>query len=507
MRVKLLFVFLGVIVFFFTCCQKKSPQSLKPKSLNIAIESNFNNAFHPVEDSYIINYQPLLRSIYSTLFKLDSSLKPFPFLIKKYEKKGKTVFFYLKENSKFSDGSNITSKDVVWSIEAGLRYKLNPNPVYRLIEGGEDIYSGRTEHCSGIEILTPGSFKIDFKSENIEFPYYFTSINFSIIPEGWTRETKIFSGAFKLVEVKSNKNKTVITLKKNPFYIGKKPKLDCLFFNFYKSHPEFERVIKLGEPDIFFYNFYFNLLKSDYKYHYFKIPLTGSFLFLLNPKSGVFKDKHLRLFFKNYILSFDFIKSEKLDYASQATHVLPYGLSGYFVFKPFKKENFAKYIPQKKITVRCFYPNTGIRKRIFPYLKEKLKEYNINLELHQETWAQLNPRMRRGDFDLTAFYYMVDIPNSFYFYENLFTSNIEMNPANYQIPEALELLTAFREEVNELKRLKILSCLEEIAQDESFVIPYLNSLCLLGYKSFVKNAKVNSFLYIPFEDINIEKRN
>ena len=139
-------------IIFFVQCKKEEAISPTDKSISFALRTNFNKNYHPVEDAEIINFQPLIRNIHSTLFKLDSNYKPHPFLIEKYERKGKTVLFLLKKDAKFSDGSDITSADVIWSIEACLGYKLNPNPIYRLIEGGEDFLNGKTEHCPGIKL-------------------------------------------------------------------------------------------------------------------------------------------------------------------------------------------------------------------------------------------------------------------------------------------------------------------------------------------------------------------
>ena len=497
-------IFLGVL-FFFAQCKKEELVSPPNKSINFALQTNFNKNYHHVEDSEIINFQPLLRNVHSTLFKLDSNYKPSPFLIEKFETKGKTVVFFLKKDLKFSNGSDLTYEDVVWSIEACLSYKLNPNPIYRLIEGGEDLLSGKTEHCSGIKVLNQQCFSIEFKNKNIEFPYYFTSSNLSIVPKNWTRDQMVFSGAYKLVKEEVKENFTSVLLEKNPYYIGKKPLLDTILFNFYHSISDFEGAIKRGEPDMFLENFNFKLPASDYKYNYFKTPLAGSFLFLLNPKTGVFKDRKYRIFFRNYIHSLDYGKNENWDYESPSSHILPYGLDGYFVFKPFKKENFLKFAPEKEITVKCYYIDRGIRKRIFPYLKEKLKMHNLKLELFQENWDQLTPRMRRGNFDLTAFYFMVEIPNSYHFYESLFTTSADINPYGYELPEAQNLLSAYMKEPSSLKRMKILSRLEEIAQNESFVIPYMNSLALIGFKNFVQNVKIDPFLNIHFEDIDVEK--
>jgi peptide/nickel transport system substrate-binding protein/oligopeptide transport system substrate-binding protein len=496
----------GLLVIFLllsvNCGEKEGSEKLK--SLKFAIETAFKSNYHPVEDN-LINFIPLVRTLFSTLFRLDAKMVPYPFLVDHYTQEGNLVTFYLKKGIKFSNGEPISAEDVVWSIEGSLKYALAPNQAYKIIQGGGDFYQGKSEKCSGIKVLTKNSFQIHFKYKNTNFGHYLALPNTSILPKNWTRKTMVFSGAFQLQKEEIAKNITVVTLKQNPYFIGKKPNIDKLDFYFFPNEKCFENSIKQATPDIFLHNFHFNIPQSDYEYGYFKTPIQGYFLFLLNPKNGVFAEKKLRRFFSQFILSLDLIETEKWKNVISSTHVLPYGLPGYFLFDPIITENFKKYAPKTKTSVRCFYTGGGIRRSLFPLLKEKLEPYNMNLELTEETWDILTPRMRRGDFDLTAFYYIVDIPHSFYFYEALFSGSHDINPMGYQVKQANNLIAQYREEEDEIIQLKILSQLEKIAQKESYLVPFVNQTALLGYKQHIKNVKMNGILDINFEEIDVEE--
>jgi len=478
---------------------------LSGKSLHFAIPYSFTDNYDPVENNYI-NLQPLFRSIYSTLFKLDSHLRPYPFLIEDQKKEGKRVIFRLKKNARFSNGSAITAEDAVRSIETGMKHTSFPNPVYKLIEGGEDLFKGKTRHCTGIKVLGPKSFEIRFKYENPEFPYYLTATIMSILPRERKREDMVFSGAFKVVNIREKKKKTIVTLKKNPYYIGKQGKIDTLYFHFYHRDDQFKRAVKRGEPELFLYNRHVHIPTSTYKYNYFKTPTFGGFYFKLNPKSGPFRDKGLRTFFKHFILSQDFAKIEKWELTAPSHLVLPYSLTGYFVFKKMKPGDVKAFMPRERVRIRCVNDDSGIRTTLIPLLKKKLKKYNIDLELQWDSLGSIFRREKKGDVDLTSVYYLVDIPLSSYFYENLFTPGHELNLFGYEVPKALKLLADYRKESDELKRLKILSHLEEIAQEEAIFVPFMNPLTLLGYKNHVKNVRIDKFLNIYFEDIDVEKR-
>ncbi len=91
-----------VILFTIAACKNKSSPDSDKKNLVFAAQSPFKHNIHPVDDGYFINLQPLMRLLYSTLYNIDSNLKPYPFLIERVEKRGREVEFTLKENIFFS---------------------------------------------------------------------------------------------------------------------------------------------------------------------------------------------------------------------------------------------------------------------------------------------------------------------------------------------------------------------------------------------------------------------
>lgn len=509
MKSKILSLIVLVAAFAVWTPADPAPPGKKTKTLHFAVPYTFDFNYDPVERNYI-NLQFLFRSTYSTLFKLDSHLGVYPFLLEHYERKGKTVIFQIKRNARFSDGSPITAADVISSIEAGMRHSSCPNPVYKMIEGGEEFFQGKTRHCTGIKDQGPKVVEIQLKDENVDFAYYFTASIMSVLPQHRNRDRKpgkmSFSGTFRVVNFQKKEKEGVVTLEQNPYYIGKKSKIKTLIVHFYHEHSDFEKAIRKGEPDLFLYNRHFKMPRSRYKYNYFKTPSFGAFYFKLNASRGPFRDKRLRTFFKNFLLSWDPAHSEKWELTAPSRMVLPYSLTGYSVFNPMVPGNFKDLAPQKRIKIKCVNSPAGIRQILLPLLKKKLSKYNLDLELEWEDLNIVQEREKKRDFDLTSYYYVVDVPLSSYFYENLFTPGHELNLFSYEVPEALELLAAYRKENDEFKKLKILSQLEAIAQEEAFLIPLLNPLSLLGYKGYVKNVRIDKFLNIYFEDIDVKKR-
>ncbi|MDQ1350449.1 MAG: peptide/nickel transport system substrate-binding protein [Acidobacteriota bacterium] len=477
------------------------------KTLHFAIPLPFEFTYDPVEGNYI-NLQSFFRATYSTLFKLDQYRRPYPFLLETYNRSGKIVTLQLKKVARFSDGSDITSADVVQSIEAGMRHTSYPNAIYKMIQGGEEFFQGKTNHCSGIKIIDAKRFQIILENENDEYCYYFTSIIMSILPSSRNRDKDklLFSGPFQVVRQEQQKSQLILTLKRNPWYFGDTPKLDTLVIHIYLDDTAFERTILRGEPDIFLYNNRQQMLESRYKYNYLKTPICGGFYFKLNPISGPFKDKRLRTFFKYFVRSQVEARNENWVLSTPVDLVLPYNLTGYFVFNPIPHENFKPFAPTGKVTIKCINPRFGIREELFSLLKKKLKKFNVSLDLQWSSMPNILGMERKGSLDLTSVYYISDVPLSFYFYETLFLPGHELNLFGYEAPEALELLDTYRKEIDEIKKLKILARLEEIAQEEAFLIPLFNQLTILGYKSQVKNVNIDKLLNINFEEIDVKNK-
>jgi len=483
-----------------------SAEKHKSRSIHFAFSYEFNYYYDPADYNYSL-LQPFFSCIYSTLYRFDTDMKPYPFLLDKIDRKGKTVVFYLKHSANFSDGSPITAEDVVDTLEYVMTRASYPNPIYKLIEGGEEFSQKKTQHCSGIKVLGSKTFEIRFVSETVEFSYYFASNVTAILPKNRSKEKVLCSGPYFIEEYRNKKDEVIIKLKQNPWYIGRKNNIDYIYAHFYARRFDYERTIEFGEPDIFF-NYQYNTIPySRFKYSYFKIPPLGGFYFILNAKRGPFKDIRLRKLFKNVILSLNLAGSENWEMMIPSKLVLPYSLTGYFVFNHMVPEDIKDLIPTKPVTIKCMTSNVGFRQTLFAILKKKLSRYNINIELDWKQMDIVQEHQRRGDIDMTSYYHVVDIPLSGYFYETMFTPGQELNLFSYSVPEASTLLRSYHQETDEIKKLKILSRLEEIAQYESFFIPLFNPLCFIGYKSNIKGVCVNGLLNLCIEDMYVGKRN
>lgn len=480
----------------------KAEASKKNKTLHLAIASVFNRYFDPV-DWNIIRLQPFFSSIYSPLFKLDKDFHPYPFLVDKFDRKGKSVIFTIKEKANFSDGSPITADDVIYTIEYGIKADSFVNPIYKVIEGGIDFFNGKTPHCPGLKILGPKQFEIKFSYENVDFGYYMASCLMGILNKDRNHNSLVFSGAMMVEEYIEKKDETIIRLKPNPWYLGKKSNIENLWVHFYWTQEKLKRTIYMGEPDLFFYSLYGDMPESRFKYNYFKMPPTGAFYFKLNTQRYPFKDKHNRQIFQSFISSLNLAGKSGWELTIPAKLVLPYGLTGYFIFNHIQKKDIKDFLPLKPFKIKCMSPDVGFRKILFPIIAKQLKKYGIDFEIDWQPLDVMRLHERKGDIDLATYFHNVDIPLSYHFYESEFLPGHELNIFGNIIPEANTLLDSYLRETDEIKKLKILASLEAISQDEAFLIPFVTPLSLLGYKPNVKGVSMDQMGNMCIEEIDV----
>jgi len=499
-------IFFIIIILIFCGCNLEKAKISKKQILNIALPSDFNSNYDPLLNP-VISFNPFYNSIYSSLFKFDKNLNPRPDLISKYIEKEMSVTFFLKNNAKFSNGKQITSEDVIWSIERTL--KKVPSTFRDSIKGGMAFIKGETKHCSGIKSLTEKKFKIIFNKKNLGYKSHLASVLFSILPKNYKNNKKIFSGPYLVTKEKRESEELVlVNVKKNPYYCGENLNIDNISFMFCATDKYFEETIRKETIDIFlsFAPEIPQFRKTNYIF--FKTPMAGKFFIMLNPTKQPFSDKSLRKYFKSIIQTKNFRKLKGLELVSPVKNILPHSLLGSSIFRPIHREKPTQVNkPEKMINIKTVLTTYGIRKQLFGFLEKNLKKDNLNLII---TWNDYNSWFKQFsscDFDLSAFYYLVNIPESESFYKEIFLPKGELNPCSIKKNRAINLLQELTKNINSSKRLKILWKLEKLIRDEAYLIPVVNPLITVGYKDFIKNVEVNSMFEVIYGKIQFEERN
>jgi oligopeptide transport system substrate-binding protein len=161
-----------------------------------------------------------------------------PELAEKWEQSadGLTWTFHLNKNAKFSDGSPITSEDVIFSLVGLLDPKGGMPPLYRepyvFIKGYKDFADGKATEISGLKAIDANTVAITLDRP---LPWWVQSLGFwqgrivskKNVTEGgkeWWR-TPVTSGMYKIARFDYGQRNYVELVPNEHYVLGPKPKL------------------------------------------------------------------------------------------------------------------------------------------------------------------------------------------------------------------------------------------------------------------------------------------
>lgn len=153
---------------------------------------------------------------------------------------GLTYSLELKDKIPCHDGSNLTAKDVKWSLEREMWPETAFVSLYMInfIEGAQDVIDGNTRDCSGIQVQddTHLTIKLTFKYPTFmsilgsNFTVCYPQSAFEAAGDSWGQGTNIVgSGPYKVV---SNDDSTEIVFEKFADYHGDPVNIDELHIRY-----------------------------------------------------------------------------------------------------------------------------------------------------------------------------------------------------------------------------------------------------------------------------------
>lgn len=185
----------------------------------------------------------IVQSLFEGLVGKDpKTLQPTPGVAESWtvSKDGKTYFFKLRKNAKWSNGEPVTAADFIYSWKRLLDPNTASEYAYQgfYIRGGKDFHEGKKEVALGLKSTEPYTLEVSLENPT---PYFLSLLyHHSLYPVHqatvekhqvrWTRpENMVSNGPFVLKKWQMNQ---VISVEKNPNYWDvEKVKLDKV--NFY----------------------------------------------------------------------------------------------------------------------------------------------------------------------------------------------------------------------------------------------------------------------------------
>ncbi len=248
-----------------TAASAKAPASQQVLHMPLAVSDI--NTFDPAQATDLYSLTAIY-AVFTGMVQLNDKLEVKPQLASSWTSSsdGLTWTFTLKSGLKFSDGTPITSADVVYSIDRALSPQISSlNGVsltyLGLIKDSDKRVAGKISTLIGDSLLTPDANTVVIKL-NKPGAYFLQALT---NPTSWVVEKKVITqwgtkwtdhladnggqgsaGPF----VVTNYNHTRgIDLAPNPNFYGQKPQLTTLSYLFYKSSKSQYEVYQAGQLD------------------------------------------------------------------------------------------------------------------------------------------------------------------------------------------------------------------------------------------------------------------
>jgi oligopeptide transport system substrate-binding protein len=286
--------------------------------------------------------------VFTGLVQFDDNLKVQPQLASSYVlgSDGLTWTFHLRPNLKFSDGTPLTSADVVYSINRALlpATKSVVGPTYlALIKDSDKLNAGKIQTIIGDSLLTPDANTVVIIANKkasyfLDALVYSTSyvVEKSVIDQYGANWTDHLSdnggqggdGPFK---VQSWTRGTNITLVPNLNYYGPHPQLQKVIYAFYKDTGTNFKAYQAGQTD-----YSLGVPTSDLataralpNNQFMLIPQLWINYYTMNYLVKPFDNIHIRQAFDLAVNKDLIVHSVWKDTLIATNHIVPKGMPGY----------------------------------------------------------------------------------------------------------------------------------------------------------------------------------
>ncbi len=405
---------------------------------------------------------------------------------------GLTYTFRLRD-AKFSDGSQVTTSDVVFSLT---RLRDDPESVqsamYKIIE----------------KVTAPDDQTVVIKLTEPSTPFLATLAMFSaaIVPEKAVKELgdeygvrPVGAGAFRMAEWRRGE---VVKIERNPYYWEEGlPKLDGV--EWYNIADDNTRILKVqaGELDAAIFIPFNRIpdLEDDANINVHLDPSTREDHLLLNHDNKWLANKKVRQALNMAIDVKSIVDVVTFGYGKPANSYIPAGALYYNADNP----NYA-YDPDKAKAILGAEGATGItltnvvaagdkvEEQIAIMLKDQLGKVGVNVDIRKVDPGQIWDMFVSGDYDVSVAYWTNDIidPDQ----KSTFSVGMDENLnyyTRYKSQKVADLVAQGRVELDAEKRRDIYYEVQKIVKDDVhwidlYYAPYRNIS-----RSYVKNFLQN----------------
>ncbi len=515
---------------------KKSSASSDEKILSVQTGPD-PETVDPALNSAVDGGEMILHA-FEGLLKLDENGDPEAGQAEKWEvsEDGLTYTFHLRDGLKWSDGSDLTAEDFVYSWQR----VCDPNvaapyaeTVLGMVEGYDKAVAGDIEKL-GVEAKDDKTFVVHLANP---CPYFESLAAFATLNpvqketietngDAWATEadTYISNGPFYMAEWVPG---SYVLMKKNPnYWDADSIKLDGIKFNLIEDANAAYSAYQTGEilmvKDVPTEEI--PSLKDNDEFHV--EPLIGTYYISLNLEKAPFDNKLVR---EALSLAID------REYVANTLMQGTYSPAGNIVGPGWKdtdgsefhdKSNGgSEYIDSsdydanlqkaKDLLKEAGYPDgkgipkidylindSGYHKVVGEYLQKAWGELGIDVTVDVVEWASFTPMRRNGDFMAARNGWVGDYTDPSNILE-LFTTDNGNNDGNYSNPAFDAAIEKSRTTTDAAERSAVLHEAEDIIMEDAGCIPvaYYNDFYLMSSKVTGAWHASNGYWYFMYADI------
>lgn len=479
----------------------------------------------------------MIITAFEGLLSTDEDGKIIPGQAESYDtsEDGLTWTFHLRDGLKWSDGSDLTANDFVYSWKR----MCDPNTaapyaetVLGMVKGYDKAIEGDIDSLAVsapddktfvVELETPCTYFDSLAAFPSLYPVQEKTV--SANPEGWATEpsTYISNGAFKITEWVPGSH--IIMSKNENYWNASKVKLDSIKFALMEDSNAAYSAYSNGElllvKDVPTEEIPSLQGRDDFKVE----PIIGTYYLSLNLNKEPFNDQKVR-----QALSLAIDRDYVANTLMQGTYSPAYNLIGpgwtdtdgsEFQAnanggKPYISEDYeANLAEAKKLLEEAGYKDgkglpaitystndTGYHKTVAEYLQQAWQELGITVNVDIVEWSSFTPQRRNGDYESARNGWVGDYTDASNMLDLFFSTNGN-NDGKFNNKDYDEQMTISRTTTDPEERSAALHKAEDILMEEAGCIPlaYYNDFWLQSDKLTGSWHSSTGFWYLMYADI------
>ncbi len=502
----------AIIAVFFLFNQKTSAEVIRLRLMDEPTTLDWHLLATSVET-------PLMMNVMEGLVSVDKDLKIKPALAERMivEDGGKKYRFPIRKNAKWSDGREVRPQDFVDGFER-LFSRATAAPyasLYFAVRGAREFQSGSDKDFSKVGVRVRGNEVVIELTDPVAF---FPSLlgfwpSFPLRKElvaqygnQWTRPGKLAStGPYALESVQPQAK---YVLKANPFYWGKRARIDSAEFLIVRESSTAIRLFDSGALNLVQDFSPEDLASARSRSEYKAFPYLKLIYLALRTSGCATENVNLRRALAQGFDRTGLMKVLQFPISAVASSVVPRGLLGYDASAGLKtdiaaaKKELAQSGYDLKQPLQIISRNNERPRLVTQYLQSEWKK-NLGLQVMIQTVDHkvFRSQILAECYPITVLTWGADYPDSDTFL-SLFESTVANNYSKTSLPELDRLIVKSRSLTSDQARKPLIREAQKIIEkDHASAVPllYEENETLISAK--FKNLHINAIGYYYLKDI------